>query len=62
MWVLSRTSIAERVWDLDLAEDSNVIDVCISTLRKKVDKPYDTPLIHTVVGTGYILSVEGPPV
>lgn len=60
--VLTRTSIAERVWDLDLAEDSNVIDVCISTLRKKVDKPYDTPLIHTVVGTGYILSVEGPPV
>ncbi len=60
--VLTRTSIAERVWDLDLDEDSNVIDVCISTLRKKVDKPYDTPLIHTVVGTGYILSVEGPPV
>jgi len=60
--VLSRTAIAERVWDLDLSEDSNVIDVCISTLRKKVDKPYDTPLIHTVVGTGYILSVEGPPV
>jgi two-component system copper resistance phosphate regulon response regulator CusR len=60
--VLARTSIAERVWDLDLAEDSNVIDVCVSTLRKKIDKPYDTPLIHTVVGTGYILSVEGPPV
>jgi DNA-binding response OmpR family regulator len=59
--VLSRIAIAERVWDLDLAEDSNVIDVCISTLRKKIDKPYETPLIHTVVGVGYILSTEGAP-
>lgn len=59
--VLSRMAIAERVWDLDLADDSNVIDVCVSTLRKKVDKPFDTKLIHTVVGTGYVLSASGPP-
>ncbi|HRX86030.1 MAG TPA: response regulator [Phycisphaerae bacterium] len=59
--VLARMSIAERVWDLDLAEDSNVIDVCVSTLRKKVDKPFEPKLIHTVVGTGYVLSIAGPP-
>jgi len=59
--VLTRMAIAERVWDLDLAEDSNVIDVCVSTLRKKVDRPFEPKLIHTVVGTGYVLSVSGPP-
>lgn len=58
--VVSRTAIAERIWDLDLSQDSNVIDVCISTLRKKIDKPFDKPLIHTIVGIGYILSVESP--
>jgi len=59
--VLSRSAIAERVWNLELDSDSNVIDVYISTLRRKLDKPFDKTLIHTVVGTGYILSVAGPP-
>jgi len=59
--VLSRSAIAERVWKLELDSDSNVIDVYISTLRRKVDKPFDTTFIHTVVGTGYILSIDGPP-
>lgn len=60
--VLSRSAIAERVWKLELDSDSNVIDVYISTLRRKIDKPFDTALIHTVVGTGYILSSDGPPI
>lgn len=59
--VLSRTAIADKVWNLDLAEDSNVIDVCVSTLRRKIDKPFAPPLIHTVVGTGYIFSADGIP-
>jgi two-component system copper resistance phosphate regulon response regulator CusR len=59
--VLSRTSISEHVWDLDVGSESNVIDVYISTLRGKIDKPFDKRLIHTVVGTGYMLSAEGPP-
>ena len=59
--VLGRTAIAEQVWDVDIGSDSNVIDVYISTLRRKVDKPFDKKLIHTVVGTGYVLSAEGPP-
>ncbi len=60
--VLSRTAIAEQVWDLDIGTESNVIDVYVSTLRGKIDKPFDTKLIHTVVGTGYVLSADGPPV
>jgi len=59
--VLGRSAIAEQVWDVDIGSDSNVIDVYISTLRRKVDKPFEKKLIHTVVGTGYVLSAEGPP-
>jgi DNA-binding response OmpR family regulator len=59
--VLGRTAIAEQVWDVDIGSDSNVIDVYISTLRRKIDKPFDKKLIHTVVGTGYVLSAEGAP-
>lgn len=59
--VLSRTSIANKVWNLDLAEDSNVIDVCVSTLRRKIDKPFEPKLIHTIVGAGYIFSADGVP-
>jgi two-component system copper resistance phosphate regulon response regulator CusR len=59
--VLSRSAISERVWNLGLDTESNVIDVCISTLRSKIDKPFENPLIHTVIGTGYMLSAEGPP-
>ncbi len=59
--VLSRTAIAETVWDIDLDLDSNVIEVYISTLRRKIDKPFDHKLIHTVIGTGYVLSADGPP-
>lgn len=56
--VLSRVVIGEQVWDMNFDPGSNVIDVYVSMLRRKVDKPFDTPLIQTVIGSGYKLSVE----
>lgn len=55
---LSRTSIAEHVWDIHFDSESNVIDVYINLLRKKVDAPFERKLIHTVVGVGYVLKNE----
>jgi DNA-binding response OmpR family regulator len=52
---LSRTMIAEHVWDIHFDSESNVIDVYINMLRKKVDHPFKAKLIHTVVGAGYAL-------
>ena len=57
--VLTRTAIAAKVWNLELAEESNVIDVCVSTLRRKIDKPFEPKLIHTIVGGGYMFGVDG---
>ncbi len=53
--VLSRTFIAERVWDMSFDSDSNVIDVNIRRLRSKVDDPFPRKLIHTVRGRGYVV-------
>lgn len=53
--VLSRTTIASLVWDMNFDSDTNVIDVAVKRLRSKVDKPFDKPLIHTVIGMGYKL-------
>jgi DNA-binding response OmpR family regulator len=55
---LSRTAIAEHVWDVHFDSDSNVIDVYINLLRKKVDHPFGSKLIHTVIGAGYALRQE----
>ncbi len=52
---LGRVSIAEHVWDIHFDSESNVIDVYINMLRKKVDSPFPKKLIHTVVGVGYVL-------
>ena len=52
---LGRVSIAEHVWDINFDSESNVIDVYVNLLRKKVDSPYEKKLIHTVVGVGYVL-------
>ncbi len=52
---LSRTEIGEHVWDIHFDNESNVIDVYVNMLRKKVDAPYPSKLIHTVVGVGYVL-------
>ncbi|MBK9321791.1 MAG: response regulator transcription factor [Bdellovibrionaceae bacterium] len=52
---LGRVSIAEHVWDIHFDSESNVIDVYINMLRKKIDTPFGKKLIHTVVGVGYVL-------
>lgn len=53
--VLSRGDIAEKVWELDFDTKTNVIDVYVNFLRKKIDKDYDEKLIHTQVGMGYMM-------
>jgi two-component system copper resistance phosphate regulon response regulator CusR len=53
--VISRVDIAERVWDLDFDTTTNVIDVYVSYLRKKLDRDFTPKLIHTVVGMGYVM-------
>jgi len=52
--VLSRTLIAEQIWDINFDSDTNVIDVAIRRLRSKVDDPFKKKLIHTVRGVGYV--------
>ena len=51
--VLSRNDIAEKVWDVSFDFGTNVVDVYVNFLRKKIDKGYDKKLIHTRVGFGY---------
>lgn len=53
--VVSRTVIAEQVWDMNFDSDTNVVDVAVRRLRAKVDDPFPTKLIHTVRGFGYVL-------
>lgn len=53
--VVSKTMIMERVWNYDFDPCTNVVEARISKLREKVDKGFDTPLIHTVRGLGYVL-------
>jgi two-component system, OmpR family, copper resistance phosphate regulon response regulator CusR len=54
--VLSRSSLAEQVWDMNFAStDSNAVDVAMGRLRRKVDEPFPTRLIHTVRGLGYVM-------
>lgn len=53
--VLTREQILDHVWGYDYFGDTNIVDVYIRYLRKKIDQPYDTPLIHTVRGVGYVL-------
>jgi two-component system copper resistance phosphate regulon response regulator CusR len=53
--VISRVDIAEKVWDLNFDTNTNVIDVYINYLRKKIDKDFTPKLLHTVVGMGYVL-------
>lgn len=53
--VISRTIIAEQVWDINFDSDTNVIDVMVRRLRQKVDDPFEKKLIHTIRGVGYRL-------
>ncbi len=56
--VLSRWVIAEQVWDMNFDSDSNVVDVAVRRLRRKVDDPFPVKLIHTVRGMGYVLEAR----
>ena len=53
--VLSRTEIAEQVWDMNFDSETNVIEVAIRRLRSKLDLPFGRPLLHTMRGMGYVL-------
>lgn len=56
--VVTRTMLLEGVWDYHFDPQTNVIDVHVSRLRQKVDKPFPSPLIHTVRNSGYMLRAE----
>ena len=56
--VVTRTMLLEGVWDYHFDPQTNVIDVHISRLRQKIDKPFDQPLLHTVRNAGYMLRAE----
>lgn len=56
--VLSRTYIAEKVWDINFDSDTNTIDVAINRLREKMDKHFDKKLIHCIRGVGYVLEAR----
>jgi heavy metal response regulator len=58
--VLTRTMISEHVWDYHFDSLTNVIDVYVTYLRKKIDKDFEPKLIHTIRGVGYILSANRP--
>lgn len=53
--VLSRSYIAEQVWDIHFDSDTNIVDVAIRRLRQKIDDPFEKKLIHTQRGMGYLL-------
>ncbi|WP_137297551.1 heavy metal response regulator transcription factor [Psychromonas sp. SP041] len=56
--VLSRALIASEVWDMNFDSDTNVIDVSIRRLRNKIDAPYETKLLQTIRGMGYVLETQ----
>ena len=56
--VMSRTVIAEQVWDMNFDSDTNVVEVAIRRLRTKIDEPFDRQLIHTVRGFGYVMELR----
>lgn len=53
--VLTRAEIAKNVWDIDFDTQTNIIDVYVNYLRNKIDKDFSKKLLHTQVGTGYVL-------
>lgn len=56
--VLSKTMIAEQIWDINFDSDANVVEVAIKRLRAKIDTPYETKLLHTMRGMGYVLEIR----
>jgi DNA-binding response OmpR family regulator len=53
--IVSRDQILDNVWDINFDMNTNVVDVYITYLRKKIDKPFKTKLIHTMKGLGYVI-------
>ncbi|HCJ28192.1 MAG TPA: DNA-binding response regulator, partial [Pseudomonas sp.] len=53
--ILSKTAIAEMVWDINFDSDANVVEVAIKRLRAKLDGPFEHKLLHTIRGMGYVL-------
>ena len=58
--VLSRTELAEQVWDMNFDSGTNVVEVAVRRLRTKLDRPFEAPLLHTVRGMGYVLEAREP--
>ncbi|OYU91307.1 MAG: DNA-binding response regulator, partial [Burkholderiales bacterium PBB5] len=58
--VLSRTLIAESVWDMNFDSDTNVVDVAVRRLRAKIDDGFEQKLIHTIRGVGYVFELRAP--
>jgi len=58
--VVTRTMLLEGVWDYNFEPQTNVVDIHVSRLRQKIDKPFLTPLIHTARNVGYMLRAELP--
>jgi DNA-binding response OmpR family regulator len=58
--ILSRETISEHLWDMNFDPKSNVVDSFVKFLRQKIDKGFDTPLIHTVRGAGYLFTDTRP--
>lgn len=56
--ILSRTTLAEQVWDINFDSDTNVVDVAVRRLRAKLDDPFAAKLLHTVRGMGYVLEAR----
>ena len=56
--ILSKTAIAELVWDMNFDSNVNVVEVAIKRLRGKVDAPFGRRLLHTIRGMGYVLELR----
>ena len=56
--IVSKADIAEKVWDMNFDSGTNVVEVYINFLRKKIDRDFDTKLIHTKSGMGYVLKED----
>lgn len=56
--VISKTMILEQIWDYSFDPQTNVVDVLVCRLRSKIDKPFESKLLHTLRGVGYVLKTE----
>ena len=56
--MVSKSDIAEHVWDIHFDTGTNIVEVYVNYLRNKIDKEFKTKLIHTRIGMGYVLRTE----